>query len=63
MRINPIPATAAIGIDFGKKVVHVVAMYSAGPMIQRAKFSRDTLLAFFEAAPKVLIGLEDCPGS
>ena len=32
-------------------------------MIQRAKFSRDTLMAFFEAAPKVLIGMEACPGS
>ena len=27
------------------------------------KFSRDTLLAFFAAAPKALIGMEACPGA
>ena len=63
MRTKPIPATAAFGIDFGKKVFHVVALNAAGAVIQRAKFSRDTLMAFFEAAPKVLIGMEACPGS
>ena len=36
---------------------------AAGAVIQRAKFSRDTLMAFFDAAPKVLIGMEACPGS
>lgn len=42
---------------------HVVALNAAGAVIQRAKFSRDTLMAFFEAAPKVLIGMEACPCS
>jgi transposase len=63
MRTKPIPETAAFGIDIGKKVFHVVALNAAGAVIQRAKFSRDTLMPFFEAAPKVLIGMEACPGS
>lgn len=37
---------------------HVVALSAAGAVIQR-----DTLLAFFEVAPKTLIGVEACPGS
>ena len=63
MRTKPIPETAAFGIDIGKKVFHVVALNTAGAVIQRAKFSRDTLMVFFEAAPNVLIGMEACPGS
>jgi len=63
MRTKPIPETTAFGIDIGKKVFHVVALNAAGAVIQRAKFSRDTLMAFFDAAPKVLIGMEACPGS
>ena len=63
MRTKATPETAAFGIDIGKKVFHVVALNSAGAVIQRAKFSRDTLMAFFDAAPKVLIGMEACPGS
>lgn len=62
MRTTPIPETAAFGIDIGKKVFHVVALNAAGAIIQRAKLSRDTLKAFFEAAPKALIGTEACPG-
>jgi hypothetical protein len=63
MRTKPIPETAAFGIDIGKKVFHVVAMNAAGSVIQRTKFSRDTLMTFFEAAPRSLIGMEACPGS
>lgn len=63
MRTKPDPKTAAFGIDIGKKVFHVVALNAAGAVIQRAKFSRDTLMAFFDAAPRVLIGMEACPGS
>lgn len=63
MRTKPVPETAAFGIDIGKKVYHVVALDTSGAPIQRAKFSRDTLMAFFEAAPKVLIGMEACAGS
>ena len=63
MRTKPDPKTTAFGIDIGKKVFHVVALNAAGAVIQRAKFSRDTLMAFFDAAPKALIGMEACPGS
>ena len=63
MRTKPDPQTAAFGIDIGKKIFHVVALNAAGAVIQRAKFSRDTLMAFFDTAPKVLIGMEACPGS
>lgn len=63
MRTKPVPETAAFGIDIGKTVFHVVALDASGATIQRAKFSRDTLMAFFEAAPKVLISMEACPRS
>ncbi|MFY0312939.1 IS110 family transposase, partial [Leisingera sp. D0M16] len=51
------------GIDIGKKVFHVVALDAEGHPIQRAKFSRETLLRFFEAAEPALIGMEACAGS
>ncbi|MCC5972649.1 MAG: transposase [Rubellimicrobium sp.] len=65
MRIKPDPETTAFGISIGigKKVFHVVALNAAGAVIQRAKFLRDTSLSFFDAAPKVPIGMEACPGS
>ncbi|MFN3278996.1 MAG: hypothetical protein ACK41Y_11430 [Paracoccus hibiscisoli] len=65
MRTKPDPETTAFGIDIdiGKKVFHVVALNTAGAVIQRAKFSRDTLMTFFDAAPKALVGMEACPGS
>lgn len=63
MRTKPIPETATFGVDIGKKVFHVVALNAAGAVIQRAKFSRDTLMAFFDAAPRALIAMEACPGS
>lgn len=63
MRTKPNPEAAAYGIDIGKKVFHVVAMDKAGRPIQRAKFARETLLRFFEAAEPALIGMEACAGS
>ena len=63
MRTKPNPNAAAYGIDIGKKVFHVVAMDASGQPIQRAKFARETLLRFFEAAGPVLIGMEACAGS
>lgn len=63
MRYKPHPETKAFGIDIGKKVFHVVALDAAGAVLQRAKFSRDTLMAFFDTAPKALIGMEACLGS
>lgn len=63
MRTKPKPEAAAYGIDIGKKVFHVVALDGEGHPIQRAKFSRDTILRFFEAAQAAVIGMEACPGS
>lgn len=63
MRTKPKSEAAAVGIDIGKKVFHVVALDCKGQPIQRAKFSRETLLRFFEAAAHVLVGMEACSGS
>lgn len=63
MRPQPLPETSAFGIDIGKKVFHLVAVNQAGSIIQRAKFSRDSLLTFLNAAPRVRIGMEACAGS
>jgi len=63
MRTTPKPDAAAYGIDIGKKAFHVVALDAKGQPIQRVKFSRETLLKFFEAADTALIGMEACAGS
>lgn len=63
MRTKPKIEAVAYGIDIGKKVFHVVAMDQSGAPIQRAKFSRETLLEFFTAAPAARIGMEACAGS
>uniref|UniRef100_A4WZP8 Uncharacterized protein n=1 Tax=Cereibacter sphaeroides (strain ATCC 17025 / ATH 2.4.3) TaxID=349102 RepID=A4WZP8_CERS5 len=63
MRHIPKTETAAYGIDIGKKVFHVVALDGTGTPIQKLKFGRDTLLAFFAKAPASLVGMEACPGS
>ena len=51
------------GIDLGKNIFLVVGADPAGNIIQRVKFRRDTLLAFFERAEPALVGMEACPGS
>ena len=43
------PSAAVYGIDLGKNVFHVVGTDAAGNLIQRARFRRDTLLAFLSA--------------
>ena len=62
MRNQPLGAVV-YGIDLGKTRFDVVGCDAAGRPIQRVKFSRDTLLTFFAAAPKALIGMEACPGA
>ena len=62
MRNQPLGAVV-YGIDLGKTRFDVVGCDVAGQPIQRVKFSRDTILAFFAAAPKALIGMEACPGA
>lgn len=63
MRTKPNPDAAAYGVDIGKKVFYVVALDAQGRPIQRVKFSRDTVLGFFEPAAPSRIGLEACAGS
>ena len=62
MRNQPLGAVV-YGIDLGKTRFDVVGCDAAGRPIQRVKFSRDTLFAFFATAPKALIGMEACPGA
>lgn len=51
------------GIDLGKNIFPVVGTDSAGNVVQRVKFRRDTLRAFFERAERAVVGMEGCPGS
>ena len=51
------------GIDLGKTIFHVVGLGDHGAIIQRARFRRDTLLAFFERAAPTIVGMEACLGS
>ena len=47
------PRGAAIyGIDLGKNIFHVTGTDAAGNVVQRVRFRRDTLLAFFEHAER-----------
>ena len=58
------PCGAAVyGIDLGKNIFHVVGTDDSGNIVQRVRFRRDTLLAFFERAEKAIVGMEACPGS
>lgn len=62
--IRNAPREAAVfGVDLGKTVFHVVGLDERGAIIQRAKFRRDSLLAFFERATPTVVGMEACPGS
>ena len=51
------------GIDLGKNIFHVAGTDAAGNVVQRVRFRRDTLLAFFEHAAPAIVGMEACPGS
>ena len=54
---------AVYGVDLGKNLFHVVGLDHRGAVVRRLKFRRDTLLAFFECAARVTVGMEACPGS
>lgn len=62
IRNAPRPA-AVFGVDLGKNLFQVVGLDERGGVVQRAKFRRDTVLAFFEHAAPTLVGMEACPGS
>jgi hypothetical protein len=58
------PKRAAVyGVDLGKTRFDVVGMDASGTVLERLKFRRETLLAFFAAAPAGIVGMEACPGS
>jgi transposase len=58
------PRDAAVyGVDLGKNIFHVVGLDACGAVIQRVKFRRGTLIAFFERAERTVVGMEACPGS
>ena len=62
--IRNAPRDAAVyGVDLGKNTFHVVGLDPSGAVVQRVKFRRDTLLAFFERANRTVVGMEACPGS
>jgi transposase len=62
--IRNAPRDAAVyGVDLGKTTFHVVGLDPGGAVVQRVKFRRDTLLAFFERATRSVVGMEACPGS
>ena len=62
--IRNAPRDAAVyGVDLGKNLFHVVGVDEHGAVVQRAKFRRNTLLAFFERAAHAVVGMEACPGS
>ncbi|SFD39993.1 Transposase [Devosia psychrophila] len=62
--IRNAPKEAAVfGVDLGQNLFHVVGLDERGSVIQRAKFRRDTVPAFFQRASPTLVGVEACPGS
>lgn len=64
MMIRNKPRNAAVyGVDIGKNIFHVVGTDPSGQIVQRAKFRRETVLAFFQRATPTLVGMEACPGA
>ena len=53
-----VPVT--IGLDIAKNFFQVHAVDAAGQAVLRRKLSRGEILRFFEAQPKVLVGIEAC---
>lgn len=64
MMIRNKPRNAAVyGVDIGKNIFHVVGTDPLGHIVQRAKFRRETVLAFFDRAAPAVVGMEACPGA
>ena len=51
---------ATIGLDIAKSVFQVHGTDAAGAVVVRRKLARSRVLAFFEALPRCVIGLEAC---
>lgn len=52
-----------LGIDIGKNSVHAFGANSAGVPVLRKRLSRPKLLELLANVPRVLVGMEACPGS
>ncbi len=49
-----------VGLDIAKHVFQVHGVDASGVVVVRRKLRRDDVLAFFEALPRCLIGIEAC---
>jgi transposase len=54
---------ATLGLDLGKRVVHVVGLDRAGSIVLRRRVSRDRVLTLTANLPRCVIGLEACCGA
>jgi len=54
---------STLGIDIGKNSVHAVGLDSAGRPIFRRRMKHSSLFELLGNVPRVLIGMEACPGS
>lgn len=52
-----------IGIDLAKSVFQIHGVRENGTVALRRKLRRGQVLAFFEACPPCLVGLEACAGA
>lgn len=55
-----VPALAAIGIDIGKDVFHLVGFGTDGTIALRRKIKRAALADTFKALPPCIVGMEAC---
>jgi hypothetical protein len=54
---------ATLGLDLGKRVVHVVGLDRAGSIVLRRRVSRDRVLTLTANLPRCVIGIEACCGA
>ena len=54
---------ATLGLDLGKRVVHVVGLDRAGSIVLRRRVSRDWVLTLTTNLPRCVIGPEACCGA
>jgi transposase len=52
-----------LGIDLAKRVLHLVGMDDAGPVVLKKRLTREALLPFLAQFSPVVIGMEACGGA
>src|SRR4051794_12871512 len=57
---SDVPALAAIGLDIGKNVFHLVGLSADGTIAFRRKIKRLALADIFKKLPPCLVGMEAC---